>query len=67
MKIDTTDFQEKYLNKSFLIIFVIVFLFLYILVSFVKFLGQIPILLIITFVICSILRARMKSEEVKIL
>ncbi len=63
ININTCDFQEKYLNKSFLTLFVIVFLFLYIFVSFVKFLGQLPILLIITFAICSILQSKMKSQK----
>lgn len=63
MDIDTTEFQKKYLNKNFLTLFAIIFIFLYILASFVKFLGQIPILIIITFFICAFLQSRMKKNK----
>ena len=45
------DYQKKYLNKKFIIIYVIIFVIIYLLISFIRFLGQIPILLIVTFFI----------------
>ncbi len=44
---DVNDF----LNKKFIIIFIVVFFILYIFCSFISFLGQWPMLLIITFFI----------------
>ena len=43
------NLKEKYLNKKFITLFIFIFIMLYIFVSFIKFLGQIPILLLITF------------------
>lgn len=48
---DYESLQKKYLNKKFIIAYVGIFIILYLLVSFIRFLGQIPILLIVTFFI----------------
>jgi hypothetical protein len=42
---------NDYLNKKFIVIFVLIFILLYIFCSFISFLGQWPVLLIITFFI----------------
>lgn len=41
----------SYVNKKFLILYVVIFFILYIFCSFIKFLGQMPILLIISLLI----------------
>ena len=46
---DYEEIKKKCLTKKFITIFIIIFIALYIFVSFIKFLGQIPILLLITF------------------
>ena len=43
------DMKTKYLNKQFLTYYAIIFVLLYVFFSFIRFLGQLPILLIITF------------------
>jgi c-di-AMP phosphodiesterase-like protein len=43
------DMKTKYLNKQFLTYYAIVFVLLYVFFSFIRFLGQLPVLLIITF------------------
>ena len=48
---DFQDLQKKYLNKKFIIVYIFIFIMLYLLISFIRFLGQIPILLIVTFFI----------------
>ena len=45
------DIKNKYLNKKFIILFIIIFVILYIFCSFIKFLGQLPVLIILTFLI----------------
>jgi hypothetical protein len=45
------DLMQKYYNKKFITTFIIIFIILYLLTTFVKFLGQLPILLVITFII----------------
>lgn len=45
------DIKKKYLNKKFMILFIIIFIMLYIFCSFIKFLGQLPVLIILTFLI----------------
>lgn len=45
------ELQSKYLNKKFIFIFISIFVVLYIFCSFIKFVGQLPILLILTFFI----------------
>jgi len=45
------EIQNKYLNKKFIFLFISIFVVLYIFCSFIKFLGQLPILLILTFFI----------------
>lgn len=48
---DYQEIQKKYLNKKFIFYYIIIFIVLYIFCSFVKFIGQLPILIIITFLI----------------
>ena len=48
---DFEDIKNKYLNQKFIILFIMIFIALYIFCSFINFLGQFPILLIITFLI----------------
>ena len=48
---DYQELQNKYFNKKFMFYFISIFIVLYIFCSFIKFLGQIPILLILTFFI----------------
>lgn len=45
------EIKNKYFNKQFIILYIILFFILYIFCSFIKFLGQLPILIIITFLI----------------
>jgi len=45
------DLMQKYYNKKFITTYVIIFIVLYLLTTFVKFLGQLPILLVITFIL----------------
>ena len=45
------DIKNKYFNKKFIILFIIIFFILYIFCSFIKFLGQLPVLIILTFLI----------------
>ena len=51
MNINMQYLKDNYLNKKFLTIYFIIFIILYLLFSVLKFLGQLPILLIITFFI----------------
>jgi hypothetical protein len=48
---DYEEIKDKYLNKKFLTSYVIIFVILYIFCSFIKFLGQLPILIIIAFLL----------------
>jgi len=45
------EMKTKYFNKKFLILYFMIFIILYIVCSFIKFIGQLPILIIITFLI----------------
>jgi uncharacterized membrane protein len=45
------EIKKNYLNKKFLILYIILFIILYLFCSFVKFLGQLPILIIFTLII----------------
>jgi c-di-AMP phosphodiesterase-like protein len=45
------DIKNKYFNKKFIILFIIIFFILYIFCSFIKFLGQLPVLIVLTFLI----------------
>jgi c-di-AMP phosphodiesterase-like protein len=45
------ELKDKYLNKKFIILYLIIFFILYLFCSFIKFLGQIPILIVLTFFI----------------
>ena len=45
------DIKNKYLNKKFIFYYVITFIILYMFCSLIKFIGQIPILIVITFFI----------------
>ena len=48
---DYDTIKNKFLNKKFIFIYVIIFLMLSIFCGFIKFLGQWPVLLVITFLI----------------
>lgn len=48
---DYNDILQKYYNKKFITTYIFIFIILYLLTTFVKFLGQLPILLIITLII----------------
>ncbi len=56
--LDLDDFQEKYFHKDFLTLYFIIFFFLYFFCSFVKFLGQLPVLIVVTFFVCVTLQNR---------
>lgn len=56
------DIKTKYFNKNFLILYVIIFIILFIICSFVKFIGQLPILIIITFFIAYYLNNMMGQK-----
>jgi hypothetical protein len=43
--------KETYINKKFIILYITIFIILFIFFSFIKFLGQLPMLMIIAFVI----------------
>lgn len=45
------DIKDKYFNKKFITLYIIVFFILYLFCSLIKFLGQIPILIVLTFFI----------------
>jgi hypothetical protein len=45
------DIKTKFLNKKFIFYYVVIFIILYLFCSFINFVGQLPILLIITFLI----------------
>jgi hypothetical protein len=45
------DIKNKFFNAKFIYLFIFTFIILYIFFSFIKFLGQWPMLLIITFFI----------------
>jgi hypothetical protein len=48
---DYNDLLQKYYNKKFITTYIFIFIVLYLLTTFVKFLGQLPILLVITFIL----------------
>jgi hypothetical protein len=48
---DTEQLKNKVLSQKFITIFILLFICLYIFCTFISFLGQLPILLIITFFI----------------
>jgi uncharacterized membrane-anchored protein YitT (DUF2179 family) len=56
------DIKDKYFNKQFIIFYIVIFIILYIFCSFVKFLGQLPILIILTFFIAYYLNNMMSSK-----
>ena len=45
------DIKDKYFNKKFITLYIIIFFILYLFCSLIKFLGQIPILIVLTFFI----------------
>ena len=61
------DFKNKYFNKKFLIFYVIIFVLLYLFCSFINFLGQLPILIIITFIIAYYVNNMMGDKFDKLL
>lgn len=56
------DIKDKYFNKKFIIFYIVIFIILYIFCSFIKFLGQLPILIILTFLIAYYLNNMMGTK-----
>ena len=56
------DIKDKYFNKKFIIFYIVIFIILYIFCSFIKFLGQLPVLIILTFLIAYYLNNMMGSK-----
>ena len=56
------DIKDKYFNKQFIIFYIVIFIILYIFCSFIKFLGQLPVLIILTFLIAYYLNNMMGSK-----
>ncbi len=57
-QIDIKEFSDKYLQKHFIILYIIILLILCFVLSFIQFLGKWPILLIITFFVAVYLKDR---------
>jgi hypothetical protein len=62
MDFDLNQFIKKYSNKNFIILYFIVFIVLFVLFSFIKFFSQLPILIIITFIISSLIFNKVKKN-----
>jgi hypothetical protein len=45
------EIKNNYFNKKFLILYLVIFTILYIFCSFIKFLGQLPVLIVLTLII----------------
>jgi hypothetical protein len=45
------EIKKNYFNKKFLILYIVIFIVLYLFCSFIKFLGQLPVLIIFTLII----------------
>jgi len=58
------DIKDKYFNKQFIIFYIVIFIILYIFCSFIKFLGQLPVLIILTFLITYYLNKMMDSNKI---
>ena len=56
------DIKDKYFNKKFIIFYIVIFIILYIFCSFIKFLGQLPVLIILTFLIAYYLNNMMGTK-----
>ena len=56
------DIKDKYFNKQFIIFYIVIFIILYIFCSFVKFLGQLPVLIVLTFLIAYYLNNMMGTK-----
>ncbi len=63
MDFDLNTFIKNYSNKNFLILYIIVFVVLFILFLFIKFFSQLPILIIITFFISSVIYNKVKKNN----
>jgi len=59
------DIRDKYFNKKFLVLCIIIFIFLYIFCTFIKFLGQIPILLLLTIIIAYYLYNMLNKKKMQ--
>jgi hypothetical protein len=55
MKFDINQFVEKYTKTEFILLFIFIFFILSIVMAFVKFFSQWPILIIISFIVSFIL------------
>jgi uncharacterized membrane protein len=58
------DIKDKYFNKQFMIFYIVIFIILYIFCSFIKFLGQLPVLIILTFLIAYYLNKMTDSNKI---
>lgn len=58
LNMDSNEFQKRYVHKNFIVLFVMVFIFLSVFCSFIKFFSQWPVLIIVTFLICVFLQNR---------
>ena len=58
------DIKDKYFNKKFIIFYIVIFIILYIFCSFIKFMGQLPVLIILTFLIAYYLNKMMNSNKI---
>jgi hypothetical protein len=58
--------KNNYFNKKFIILYTVIFIILYIFCSFIKFLGQIPILIIISFLLSYYLNNMLNNKSEKI-
>lgn len=58
------DIKDKYFNKQFIIFYIVIFIILYIFCSFIKFMGQLPVLIILTFLIAYYLNKMMNSNKI---
>lgn len=59
------NIKNTYFNKKFLVLCIIIFIFLYIFCTFIKFLGQIPILLLLTIIIAYYLYNMLNKKKMQ--
>lgn len=57
------EIKDKYFNKQFIFFYILIFIILYIFCSFIKFLGQLPVLLVLTFFIAYYLNNMYNSKN----
>ena len=59
------NIKNTYFNKKFLVLCIIIFIFLYIFCTFIKFLGQIPILFLLTIIIAYYLYNMLNKKKMQ--